>query len=657
MELRSILADNPKVEFVIDSIKAQSRVLVVDVICAYNLFADNHPDMDENAVKQLDRVYDMCKYMEPDAEDVVSMLLFRDNLINKASMNTFLRYFSEKRYERYHEQMAEACRNAPKFNPKDATQTREDCIGYYIMQRVCDKMFNHLIRAMNKNRITNAYVVSEAYNLAKEAHDWSVIASGAPYIIHPIRVAGILVQIGVESSVIAAALLHDAVEKTDCTLEDVMRRCDARIAKYVDAVTSVHTEFKASHHISEYRMDKSELDHKSFKKLVNTVASNKEMIFALYIKAADIMDNLRDIDHTSGVNIHDTNDLTQLNYLPLFKAFKLDYFVQEIENLMWRATDIERYTTMKEKYDDMLMRNREFLDEFCKILDIYTESGVNNYAQFIGSMGYDVDIYERQLLPYEVYNCITESGEAVGNLSKRINKRFVPVCDIDIVPNPRDARATLSTFVAGFVKMFEDKIAMTGRTVIDFNQSDKSFVFEVEDHYRNVFRCRIILREEYDMQRKGVYFSGGADALEEESDGKTERINVQLRNGKNISMPKGSTVLDVAFAIHEEIGLSVKSATINGKRAMLYHTLLEGDQVIIEADTRGEDGRPRCTPRARINWLNWVVTKKARRKIIDYLCAKYYIYEGDDPKDECEAQTAVVNMVADNILAGLRSAT
>lgn len=652
MELRSILADNSQVEFVINEIRKQSKTLATDVMCAYNLFCDNNPDLDENALERLDRVFVMCKYMEPEAEDVISMLLYHDSLINKATMHIFMQYFSEKRYERYHNQMSEACKNAP----KNDEITRDECISYYIMMRVCDKMFNRLMKTMNKNRVPNTIVVSKAYNMAKDAHNWVRRKSGEPYIVHPIKVAGILAQVGVESPVIAAALLHDVVEDTDYTLDDIAKECGVKISQYVDAVTSVHREYAESHRPTEYQCDKAELDERSFQKLVRTVASNREMIFALYIKAADRIHNLNTIDSMSSIKIHNKNDETQLDYLPLFKVFKLNYFVQRIENLMWRATDIDRYTKMQAKYDDMISRNRVFLDEFKMILRTHTENEVNSYAQLLGSAGYDVEIHERQLLPYEVYNHIKDAGGDINNLSKRIDKRFVPVCDIDIIPDPRDTGATLDTFVAGFVKMFESKIAMTGRTIIDFyGKSEKAFIFEVEDHYRNVFRCKIMMREDYDAQKQGVCVSNVAEDLEEEPGSKVDKINVQLRNGNTIHMPKGSTVIDVAFAIHEEIGYTVKSAIINGHKATIYNTLLDGDKIVIEADTCREDGvTQKFVPHVRISWLNSVVTKRAKKKIIEFLSDKY---EGDDPKNESKAQTAVVETIADKILEELRSTT
>ena len=653
MELRSGLADQVQVEYVIQAIKKQSRVLSTDVICAYNLFYDNHPDLDENALKLLERVFVMCKYMEPEAEDVISMLLFHDYLINKASMHMFMQYISEKRYERYHNHMTEACKNAPYPNPYKADWTREDCISYYIMIRVCDKMFNCLMRTMNKNRVSNTMIVFDAYNMAKDAHNWATRLSGVPYLVHPICVASIVESIGVESSIIAASLLHDVLEDSNYTFEDIKSKCGEKIAQYVDAVTSVHKEYAASYRPSEYQCDRAEMDEKTVQKLVRTLASTPGMMFALYIKAADRIHNLSTVDPMSSIMIHDKNDQTQLDYLPLFKAFKLDYFVKEIENLMWRASDMERYAKMQAKYDDMLSRNRVFLEELKTILRIHTEIEVNKHVQNQGGTGYEVEILEKQLLPYEVYNHIKKSGGVIDNLSKRIDKRFVPVCGIDIIPTPKNSAGDLNMFVAGFVKMFESKIAMTGRTIIGFQKLENAFIFEIEDHYRNVFRCRIILREEYNMEKKGDYLKEVNEAFQADVGVKTERITVQLRNGKSISMPKGSTVIDLAFAIHEDIGYTARAATINGHKATIYNTLLDGDKVIIEADTSREDGVARAsfTRHVRISWLNWVVTKRAKKKIIEFLSDKY---EGDDPKNESPASTEVVERIADKYLQEIR---
>lgn len=645
MELRSTLANNSQVDYVINKMKKHSKTAALDVIAAYNLFSDINSELNDKALKRLERVYIMCKYMDPEAEDIISMLLFNDALNNKATLRIFLQNFSEKRYEDYYNHMREACKNSPK---KDDL-SREDCISYYIMIRVCDKMFHNLIRKTSKNRAPSTVTISKAYYLAKEAHNWTYRDSGEPYITHPIRVASILADIGVESSILAAALLHDVVEKTNCTLDAVSNECGVKIAQYVDVFTSVDKEYAESHHSSEYQCDKAEPDQRRFDKLVRTVASSdNDMIFALYIKAAEIIDNLSNINFESDNSIQNTNYEMELDYLPLFRAFNLNYFVKEIENLAWRASDIERYAKMQEKYDDMFCRNSVSIEEYKNVLRFYTESGVNSYAQLLGNAGYYIEIQERHLLPYEVFNHINKAGGSITNLSKRIDKRFVPVCDIDIIADPKDTAANLDALITGFVKTFEEKIAKTGRTIIDFNKTENAFVFLVEDYYRNVFRCRLILRNDYEIHKKGIYVRDVIETIEEESGERVEKINIKLRNGKMKSIQKGATVIDLAFAIHTQIGLTVKSAIINGHKDNIYRILQEGDFVVIEADS--DISSP--IPHVRISWLKSVVTKKARKNIIEYLSDKY---EGDDPRYESIAQTSVVETVSDKILELLRS--
>ena len=653
MVLCSKLVDHAGVNYVINTIRKKSKTFAIDVVCAYNLFCEINSELNEAAKARLDRAFVLCKYMDPDIEDVISILLYREQLLGNISDRVFMHKFSETRYDKYYQQIADACRNAPQ---KEGL-SEDECVGYYIMMRVCDKMFKRLMKTMNHNRVTNAVLVTKAYNMAKEAHYWAKRASGEPYIVHPLRVAGILANYGVESPVISAALLHDVVEDTSYTLDDISKEFGMRISQYVDAVTSVHKEFAASLRPADYPCDRMEMDMRSFEKLTRTVAGNREMMAALYIKAADRIHNLSTIDSMPSINIHNKNDETQLDYLPLFKAFNLYYFVHEIENLMWRATDIGRYTGMQEKYDDMLNRNREQVDEFVKLLtsEAFLKA-INNYAQSFSASGYDVEVQRRALLPYDVYNCIKQAEEPLADPSQQIEKRIVPICDIDIIPDPRDTDATLDNFVSCFVKAFDAKIAERGRTITRFSRDDQNhLVLEIEDRYRNRFRCRLIMRDDYDAQKIGMGVSVESDEQEYEINEKVEKINVRLRNGKVISMPKGSTVIDVAFAIHEEIGFTVRSATINGQKVTIYNMLSDGDKIVIEADTCREDGITKTfVPHVRITWLNWVVTKKAKKKIIEYLSD---MYEGDDPRTESNAPTSVVEAIADKLLQELKPAT
>ncbi len=638
MVLNRTLADNPQVVYVIDRIKKHSRTAALDVVGAYNLLCDGMTLQTEEATRRIRRAYIMCKYMDPDAEDVISMLLLHEIALRRPSLRVLLQYVSEKRAEQYHKQMSEACKNAPEHPNWSA----EECISYYVMMRVCDKMLNRLMRTMNRNRLSNTFVISDAYGMAKEAHMWRTRETGEPSLVHPLRVAEFLMQLGVESSVIAAALLHDTTENKDYPVDRISKVCGAKVAQYVGALASVQDAY--------IRCSVDEKVGKRFEKLLHTVIARRDMIFALYIKAADRIQELRAIESSEEAEIRGLVEETRRDYLPLFQVFKLNYFVREIENLVWRAADVDRCTKMEAAYEDMVSRNSAFLEEFKALLHDYIDLDVNHYALTPEAMDYDVDIHDRRLLPYEVYECLKRAGVEFGDPTKTVRKSVVPICDIDIVVDPLGEGATVDTFVSEFARMFNTRISVTGRTIMDFYvDAAGAFVFEVGDRYRNVFRCRIVKRSDYDVQKTGIFLKSIPEEMEEDSNGKTEKINVQLRNGKVITLPKGAIVIDVAFAIHEEVGYAVSSAIVNGHKASIYKTLSDGDRVIIETDTRRADGVTReFVPHARISWLNWVATKRAKKMIINFLSDRY---EGDDPRYENEADTAMVLSSADKILS------
>lgn len=655
MELNTKLSEMREVQFVVAQFKKASKSAAEDVVCAYNILVENNPRLDRNLLDSIHDSYIMCATMEPDVEvdDVISMLLFRDNLRNGIGAYVFLQKFREKRGEYYYRYVNDACRNAP----SRAETAREECIAYYIMMRVCRKMFDRMMYSLNKKRVPNAICISRAYDLAYKAHYWAYRQSGEPYIAHPIKVAEILAEIGVDSQVIAAALLHDVAEDTDYTLADIEAYCGESgkiIARYVDAVTSLHRQYAASHRRDEYQCDKEELDQKSFQKLVEAVSSNPDMIFALYIKAADRIHNLRTLDAMPCEKRLDKSDETELKYLPLFKQFKMHYFVSAIEDLTWRASDIERAERIKKGYLDLCSRNADSIEEMGNILKVNLGTNFNRLCLMnLDARGFDVDVTVRKYAPYEVYKFIEEAHGSYVVPEKSIDKKIVPICDFDVILDPLDNRSTLDVFATIFVKMFVERIAGTGRTIVDFvSDGSHRFIVKIEDKYRNVFRCCFSTREDYIANRIGgpIGFAPEGEDIAEDID--SGKIHVLLRNGKVLTLPKGATVLDVSFAIHEEVGYCAKSALINGQRASIFNILQDGAQVVVEADTYRENGiTKKFIPHVRINWLNSVATKEARKKIVRYLSSKY---EPDDPRFMSSLQEPVAETVSEKYSAGLR---
>lgn len=656
MTLCSLINSNAKANAMVSKFEKISKSAADDIIYAINHMANSALDYDE-VLTRIDVAYTMCTYMQPAVEDVLSILLHVAFSRNKASCHIFSELFRPNRYEYYYNRMYDACKNAPE-NP---AWSRVDQIDHYIMMRVCDSMFDNLIRTMNKKSVPDTIDIVTAYEMAKSAHHQTKRKSGEPYLTHPIAVASILAEVGVESSIIAAALLHDVVEDTDFTLEDISSKCGQTVAKYVDAVTSVHKQYEASHNRAEYSQDKAQLDAMSFEKLAEAVAADPKMVFALYIKAADRIHNLRTIDKMSSEKKHCKTDETELNYLPLFKRFKLNHFVNLIEDLTWRTSNVEYYETIKSKYEDAVSRNQEYIDDTKQILSARLGNEFNRFCAMRGmeNDSYDTFVSERYYLTREVYEF---AKSAIDNKEEvkpeHINKRFVPICDFDIIVESRVGIDSLDSFITMFVKMFNERIAPTGRTIIDlYVDGSKRFIVKIEDRHRTMFRLCFCTHDVYIEHklgsRKGAFLP---DVEDNDADEQNESIRVKLRNGKIIYLPNGATVIDVAYAIHPEIGHTAKSAIINGQQVDILHRVHENDQIIVVADTERQNGKTtRFIPHVKIFWLDYVATNKAKKAIIKRLIKQY---GEEDPRNENPASDIAASNVADMLqtnLSGLES--
>ena len=191
-----------------------------------------------------------------------------------------------------------------------------------------------------------------------------------------------------------------------------------------------------------------------------------------------------------------------------------------------------------------------------------------------------------------------------------------------------------------FIERFTNKIAVTDRAIISIKYPGfNSIVIDVADKYRNIIRVNFMMRNDYNISRFGRNqgLNNGDDIFEDDITIE-DKITVYLRNGDSKILPKGSRVIDLAFSIHEEIGLTAKSAIINGNPVDVYTVLHDQNKVIIEADTKKENGiQVEFIPHVRIDWLMYAQTQSAKKKILKYLERKY---EGDNPRFESNAKVS-----------------
>ena len=375
------------------------------------------------------------------------------------------------------------------------------------MLEICDQMFSKLLKKLSKKGIPDTSCIWSAYQIAKKNHMGQLRKTGEPYIVHPLKVAMILAEVGVESNIIAAAILHDVVEDTEYTLDDIKNEFGEQIAKYVYAVTSVEKEYAVSLKRDEYASDKYEMDEKTVEKLASYISKDPRMIFALYIKAADRIHNLSTIDEMNSIKKHNKTDETDTMYLPLFEKFNLNYFTKIIKDLTWRATNIELYKLIKKAYEEMYEVNSYHIDEVKEYLRDCFASGYKKFCRHVGcTSDYDFEIETRKFTPLEVHDMIKGNSAFYESPVKYVQKRYMPVCDFDIIIDTDDEKDTIGSFVTLFIKYYVDHIINSSASlVITDYYSDKfgRFILNMEDRYRNNIRCCFAMKSDYITYRNG----------------------------------------------------------------------------------------------------------------------------------------------------------
>ncbi len=641
--LNERLTNEPHVTYIIEKQRTRSAECVRDVIRALNLLEKKQENADALRA-HIAAAYHAARCMDTDAEDIIALLLYRTYRENRLTYREIASCGSEVRGREYYDAIVKACGSVVGYSKR----SEQERIAYSIMMHVCDKMFDALLGQLNERETSHTVYQERAYTFARDLHAGRYGDFGEPYLVHTIRVAEILADVGIENKIIAAAFLYEAVEAGLCTEADIEREFGNAIAHYVHCLVLVDREFEST----DGEGNVTELDARSLERLYRMIAADRSMIYALYIKAADKIHDLKHHELLSDAGQQRSSRTTQLNYLPVFRHFGLDYFVSVMDDLVWRTADTRRYDEMQRRYRALLARNHLFTEELTSLLALYLGDTFGRYTQMFGTIGYDVEVNVREYRPLELYGYLKRGGRREVTPAA-IHKRNIPICDINLILEPRDVRATTDTFVAAFVKMFKDYIATTKRVITDFSREGDAFIFVVEDRCRNVYRLCISMRDDYMRACLGNGEGFVVREQYEETLTRGESISIQLQNNTFITLPKGASVIDAAFAIHEDVGCCVKAALVNGHRVSVFHLLQEGDKVTIEADTNRPDGEGDFyIPHVRLNWLNAAVTKRARMKIVAFLEDRY---ERDDAQIVQDASDVEVDAVSDRHIITLRA--
>lgn len=452
-------------------------------------------------------------------------------------------------------------------------------------------------------------IIRKAFEVAVEAHKEMRRKSGEPYIYHPISVAQICAEeIGLGTTGIVCALLHDTVEDTDLTLDDIQGLFGEKVAQIIDGLTKISGVVDQS----------SSMQAENFRKVLLTMS---EDIRVILIKIADRLHNMRTLEHMKRDKQIKIASETLFLYAPLAHRLGLNAIKTELENLGLKYTDNDSYHDIETRLKESEPERKRFIQKFIEPLkEILTEQGFK--FKIFGRPKSIFSIYNKMRTKHVAYEEIYDLfairiviDSSAENEKSDCWKVYSIITDF-YHPSPDRLRDWISTPKSnGYESLHTTVMGPQGKWVevqIRTTRMDdmaengyaahwkyKDSAAEKENQFENwINRVREMLE------------NPDPNALEFMDDFKlnlfADEMFVFTPKGDMKTLPVGATALDFAFEIHTKVGEHCIGAKVNHKLVPLSHELASGDQVEILTSNKQSP---------KDDWLNFVITAKAKSKI------------------------------------------
>jgi GTP pyrophosphokinase len=492
--------------------------------------------------------------------------------------------------------------SVPKYNLTDEQEKKEIVRQYRALLRVLKP----------KLKPGDKELLRRAFEIAVDAHKTMRRKSGEPYILHPLAVSRICVEeigLGVRSTI--CALLHDTVEDTDVTLDDIEREFGNEIARIIDGLTKISNVVDAN----------SSQQAENFKKILLTLTDDPRVIL---IKLADRLHNMRTLDSMKAEKQLKVSSETVYVYAPLAHRMGLYNVKTELEDLSMKYLETDTYKEIARKLSETRRERTRYVNEFIKPIKEKLDRGE-----------FDYEIQGRPKSIHSIWNKMKKKGvsfeEVYDLFAIRIIltspqerekedcwKVYSLITDM-YTPSPERLRDWLSNPKSnGYEALHTTVMGPQGRWV-DVQIRSKRMNEIAEKGLAAHWKYK---EGGQDEDRFDQWFSQIREALMHQEIGSidflhdfktsflTEEIYVYTPKGDVKMMPINSTALDFAFAIHSAIGTKCIGAKVNHKLVPISHKLRSGDQIEIITSNKQKPSE---------DWLNFVVTAKARNKIKDAL--------------------------------------
>ena len=475
------------------------------------------------------------------------------------------------------------------------------------------RKYRALLRALRpKIKKGDKELLRTAFEMATNAHKTMRRKTGEPYIFHPISVAMICVDeigLGVRSTI--CALLHDTVEDTDITLEDIKDEFGNEIAKIVDGLTKISSVMDTN----------SSQQAENFKKILLTLTDDPRVIL---IKLADRLHNMRTLDAMKQEKQLKISSETIWVYAPLAHRMGLYNMKTELEDLSMKYLEADTYKEIAKKLAETKRERTKYINEFVRPL-----------KDKLTSEGFQFEIYGRPKSIHSIWNKIKKKGvsfEEVYDLfairilldspvekeKEECWKVYSLITD-EYLPSPERLRDWLSNPKSnGYEALHTTVMGPQGKWVEvqirtkrmnEIAEKGLAAHFKYKEGSQNEDRFDkwfIQIREALGSQDEA-----GIDFLQDfKTSFLAEEIYVYTPKGEVKMLPTNSSALDFAFFIHTAIGSKCIGAKVNHKLVPISHKLRSGDQIEIITSNKQKPSE---------DWLNSVVTAKAKNSIKDAL--------------------------------------
>lgn len=477
-----------------------------------------------------------------------------------------------------------------------------------LIQREFDDLLNGYLRSNHRKKVE---IIERAFKFAKEAHAGIRRRSGEPYILHPIAVAKIASrEIGLGSTSICAALLHDVVEDTDYTVEDIEQHFGKKIAQLVSGLTKISGGIFG---------DKASAQAENFRKLLLTMS---EDIRVVLIKMADRLHNMRTLGSMAPNKQYKIAGETLYIYAPLAHRLGLFAIKTELEDLSFKYEHPNAYARISEQIRNSESGREAVYNDFATPIHArLDEMGIRYEAKARLKSVYSIwRKMETKKIPFEevydlyamriIFDCDDPALE-----KEMCYKIYVALTDL-YRPHPDRTRDWISTPKANGYQALHVTLMGPDGNWIEVQIRSRRMDEIAEKGFAAHWKYKI--GESDEESELNVWLRTIKDILDDPTPSAIDFLDTLKLNlfsseivvftpkGELITLPTGATVLDVAFALHSEIGAHCIAGKVNHKLVPLSHRLNSGDQVeVLTSQSQ--------SPKAE--WTNFLATAKARTRL------------------------------------------